>query len=52
MKNITELIHRRRSIRTFDGQEVNEDDMQKIDLGDSTVPFCSYGQRKCHKYLF
>ena len=40
MENITKIICGRRSIRTFDGKEVNKDDinklslfMEKIDLG-------------------
>ena len=32
MENITELVHCRRSVRTFDGKEVNEDDMEKLVL--------------------
>ena len=32
MENITELVRRRRSVRTFDGKEINEDDMKKLDL--------------------
>ena len=30
MENVTELIHCRRSVRTFDGKEVNADDMEKL----------------------
>ncbi len=29
MENITELVRRRRSVRTYDGREVNEDDLKK-----------------------
>ena len=32
MENITELVRRRRSVRTYDGKEVNEDDMKKLAL--------------------
>ncbi|MDE6017174.1 MAG: nitroreductase family protein [Acetatifactor sp.] len=32
MENITELVRRRRSVRTFDGREVNEDDLKKLAL--------------------
>lgn len=30
MENITELVRNRRSVRTFDGREVNEDDLKKL----------------------
>ena len=32
MENITELVHNRRSVRTFDGREINEDDRKKLAL--------------------
>ncbi|MBD5528657.1 MAG: nitroreductase [Lachnospiraceae bacterium] len=32
MENITELVRRRRSVRTYDGREVNEDDLKKLAL--------------------
>ncbi len=32
MENITELVRRRRSVRTFNGKEVNEDDRKKLAL--------------------
>ena len=32
MENITELVRCRRSVRTFDGKKVNEDDMEKLIL--------------------
>ncbi len=32
MENITELVRRRRSVRTFDGREVNEDVLKKLAL--------------------
>ena len=32
MENITELVRCRRSVRTFDGREVNEDDLKKLAL--------------------
>ena len=37
MENITELVRRRRSVRTFDGKEINEDDMKKLDLFLKTI---------------
>ena len=32
MENITELVRRRRSVRTFDGKEVTEEDRKKLAL--------------------
>ena len=32
MENITELVRGRRSVRTFDGREVDEDDLEKLAL--------------------
>lgn len=32
MENITELVRRRRSVRTYDGREVNENDLKKLAL--------------------
>ena len=52
MENITELVRRQRSVRTFAGKEVSADDrkklalfMEKIDLG--IAPYHLY-----HNYLF
>ena len=32
MENITELVRRRRSVRTFDGKEITENDKEKLTL--------------------
>lgn len=32
MENITEPVRRRRSVRTFDGKEVTDDDREKLAL--------------------
>ena len=32
MENITEIVRGRRSVRTFDGNEVNMDDLNKLSL--------------------